>query len=164
MSDSLFSPLLSGHLRGGQWRFPTEEMWRIPFVTCWGASAPPAPTWAPPNSKSWAGEPPSSVSRNSQAKCSLSRVYTGYALCYVDFKRAIGGQQCNTYRRKTHTNTSTLFLNLFVSGYAVRNLSCRSLSFALSLPWNIFPQESQRFNQLNSAASVFCTFGTTLIC
>lgn len=68
-----FSLLLSGRLRGEQWRFRTEETWRTPSVTCWGASAPPAHMSVPPSSKSWAEEPPSSASHNSPAICSLSR-------------------------------------------------------------------------------------------
>lgn len=60
----------------------------------------------------------------------------------------------NIQEEKPHTNTSTLFLNPSVSGYAVRNL----------LSWNISPQDSQRFNQLNSAAGVFCTFRDAVTC
>lgn len=68
--------LLAGLQRGRRWRFPTEEMWRTPFVTCWGGCAPPALTWAQPSSKSWAREPLSSASHNRPAKCSLSREHT----------------------------------------------------------------------------------------
>lgn len=68
----LFSLRVSGHLRDGQWRFHTEETWNTPSVTCWEDSAPRAPTWALRSSKSWAGEPPLSVSHNSLVICSLS--------------------------------------------------------------------------------------------
>ncbi len=98
----LLSFLLSGRLREGQWRFPTEETWRTPSVTCWAAYAPPARMWAPPSSKSWAEEPPSSASPNSPARCSLRgtctcpHTFTQVPWCalYVynaEFKRAKGG-------------------------------------------------------------------------
>lgn len=146
MSNSLFSSLLSGLLRGGQWRFPIEEMWRTPSETCWGASAPPAPTWAPPSSKSWAGEPPSSASHNSPAKCSLSRECTcphtqvaWHALCYVDFKRAIGGEWCNTYRRKTPTPTQTPLH--YLSTCFSQDICCqKSVAFKMKFALKHFPR------------------------
>lgn len=102
----LLPPLLSGHLREGQWRFLTEEMWRTPSVTCWAAFAPPVRTWAPLSLKSWAEEQPSSASRNSRAKCSPSRTYTcphtfTQAAWYASYaydaelKQAKWGQRCD---------------------------------------------------------------------
>lgn len=97
--------LLAGLQRGRRWRFPTEEMWRTPFVTCWGGCAPPALTWAQPSSKSWAREPLSSASHNRPAKCSLSREHT------------------RTHARWSHCSISSCFSGLSVNNFCLETVS-----------------------------------------
>lgn len=166
----------SGRLRGGRWRSRTGEMWRTPSVTCWGDCAPPAPMWVLPSSKSWAGEPPSSVSHNSRATCLFSGVYActhhthrlhnhTHHTCVMQSLNVQWWDMGVTNPPPTHTHTRSP--NLFLSGYLLSENCCFpagcDLKATQSLTWNILPEALQRSSRLNPTASVFTCYTDMII-